>query len=199
MNQIPVSQKSRCRGLSLVELLISLAITATLLTATVVAIDASFRAYADAAKQASAHTTTRMVSHRLLTLIRTSTAHGPLLPDASCEPPVTLNGKTITSHFLELLDPRGDIIRAEYRADAQQLWLIRNPGTVDEQAQPLLSNVINCQFMAQRRMSESDLWVLERGTIDLSVQPETDPTLAIENGWAPPIRIVASTMPRKIE
>lgn len=65
-------------GLSIVELLISLAITAMLLTATMVAIDASFYAYASAAESASTQTTTRLAVHRLNALIRTSSAHGPL-------------------------------------------------------------------------------------------------------------------------
>ena len=46
-------KRSRSAGLSLVELLVSLAITAMLLTATMVAIDASFQAYAAAAESAT--------------------------------------------------------------------------------------------------------------------------------------------------
>ncbi|MCG8511438.1 MAG: hypothetical protein MI741_19665, partial [Rhodospirillales bacterium] len=60
------------------ELLISLAITAMLLTATMVAIDASFKAYAAAAETASTQTATRMIVNRLLAMVRTSSAHGPL-------------------------------------------------------------------------------------------------------------------------
>lgn len=78
----------QARGLSIVELLISLAIVAMLLTATMVAIDASFYAYASAAESASTQTTTRLAVHRLNALIRTSTAHGPLLaelPEAGTE------------------------------------------------------------------------------------------------------------------
>lgn len=59
-------------------MLVSLAIVSVLLTATVVALDASFKAYAVAAESASTHTSARLISHRLLTLVRTSTAHGPL-------------------------------------------------------------------------------------------------------------------------
>ena len=67
----------RHRGLSLVEMLISLAITGLLLAATMVALDVSFRAYADAAEQASSQAASRMIVNRLITMIRTSTAHGP--------------------------------------------------------------------------------------------------------------------------
>lgn len=71
-------RKDRRAGFSLVEMLVSLAIVSVLLTATVVALDASFKAYAVAAESASTHTSARLISHRLLTLVRTSTAHGPL-------------------------------------------------------------------------------------------------------------------------
>ena len=70
--------RGRRAGFSLVEMLVSLAIVSVLLTATVVALDASFKAYAVAAESASTHTSARLISHRLLTIVRTSTAHGPL-------------------------------------------------------------------------------------------------------------------------
>ena len=44
----------RARGLSIAEMLVSLSITSLLLTATMVAIDASFKAYANAAESAAA-------------------------------------------------------------------------------------------------------------------------------------------------
>ncbi len=184
--------------MSLIELLVSLTITSLLLTATMVAVNASFAAYASAARQASTQTATRMVTHRLLHLIRTSTAHGPLVPDALVEPPVTLAGNTITSNFMELFDVNGEIIRVEFRVDDQELWLISNPGEEDEVAQPLISGVTNCQFFCSRRLDDDGVWVLDRGTMDLTVQPSDDTTLDIEDGFPDPIRMIASTMPRKV-
>ena len=66
------------RGLSLIEMLLALTIVAMLLGATMVAIDASFYAYASAAGSASTQTSTRLTVHRLLKLIRTSRAHDPV-------------------------------------------------------------------------------------------------------------------------
>jgi hypothetical protein len=189
----------RAAGLSIVELLVALTITALLLTATMLAIDASFRAYADAAEQASTQAATRMVTNRLLTLIRTSTAHGPLAADAASNPPVTISGDIITSHYMELLDPNDNIVRIEYRSATQELWLIRDPGTADALAQPLLAGVTNASFVAKRRKDSSGVYVLERGTFDLTVQPDNDATLALENGRPQQIRIIASTKPRKLE
>lgn len=196
----PRQRLDGCRGLSLPELLISLAISAALLVATMVALDASFRAYADAAEQASTQAATRMVTNRLLALVRTSTAHGPLVPDGLAVPPVTLNGNIITSSFIELLAPNNDILRVEYRTATQELWLITTPaGGGPAQPQPLLGGVTNAQFFASRRMNDQGLWVLDRGTIDITVVPDNDATLAIENGVATPIRIIASTKPRKVQ
>lgn len=189
----------RHRGLSLPELLISLAISAALLVATMVAVDASFRAYNQAAKQASTQAAGRMVINRLVTLIRTSTAHGPLLPDGLANPPVTLNGNMITSNFIEFLSPNNDVIRVEYRAANQQLWLITTPaGGGTAQPQPILGGVTNAQFFASRRLNDQGLWVLERGTVDLTVEPDGDATLSAGHGTSQPIRMIASTKPRKI-
>lgn len=188
------------RGLSLVELLLSLAITAMLLTATMVALDVSFHAYADAAEQASTQAATRMITNRLLTLLRTSTAHGPLQPDPLAVPPVVLNGNTLTSNFIQLVDSRNNIVTVTYQAGTQQLFLSIQPvGGGAIQTQPMLSGVTNAQFFLVRRWSDDDgAWVLERGTMDLTVTPGGDATLSLENGQAPDVRMIASTKPRKI-
>jgi len=188
------------RGLSLVEMLAALAISAMLLTATMVALDASFMAYADAAEQASTQAATRMITHRIVTLIRTSTAHGPLEADAGMTPPVTISGHKVTSHFIDVLDQNDNIIRIEHRVDDQQLWMIITPaagGTAVEH--PLIGGVTQCIFTSVRRMNDEGLFVLERTTMNLTVQPDDDATLALENGHAMPVRVIVSTMPRRLE
>ncbi len=192
----------RRRGLSLVEVLIALAITSVLLTATMVALDASFRSYATATDQAASQAATRMVVNRLLTLIRTSSAHGPLEPDAAANPPVTLDAASnvITSNFFELMEEGGNLIRVEYRAESDQLWLIRTPAdSVVAEEQPLLDDVTEAQFFLRRRENSDGLLVLERATLDITVQPTADPTLYIERSSDAPIRVVASTLPRTLE
>lgn len=190
----------RARGLSLVETLLALAITAMLLTATMVATDASFKAYASAAEQASAQASTRMVTTRLLALIRTSTAHGPLEPNAAANPPVTLAGDTIASGYFEFLDPKGSLVRIDYRPQSRELWLTSTPpGGGAAVSQPLLGGVTQATFYGHRRLDAAGLWVLDRGTMDLTVQADTDTTLSLEAGHAPPFRVIASTMPRKLE
>lgn len=189
-------RRRRRLGLSLVEMLISLAITAMLLTATMVAIDASFRAYAAAAESASTQTSTRLVTYRLLSLMRTSTAHGPLLPTTG----VTLSGNTLTSPYIELIDPDGNLIRLEYDADEDMLYVTITPygGSVATK-EPLLGGVTQCEFNLVRRLDDDGVWILDRGTIDFTVEPDKDASLAIEGDAAEPMRVIASTMPRKLE
>ena len=187
-------------GLSLVEMLISLAITALLLTATMVAIDTSFQAYAAAAESASTQTSTRLVVHRLLSLVRTSTAHGPLLPDSAVDPPVTLAGNTLTANYLELVDSDGNVIRLEYESADEMLYVTVTPyGGSIATREPLLGGVTNCSFQLVRRLDDEGVWVLERGSIDFTVEPDADTSLALEGDAAEPMRVIASTMPRKLE
>ncbi len=185
------------RGLSLVEMLISLAISAMLLTATMVAIDASFVAYATSAEMASTNAAARMVQNRITTLIRTTTAHGPLMPDEDKD--VTLDGNTITSPYIELQQPDGQFIRVEYRANKQELWLVQDPFSESPTAQPIVGGVTRCVFSLRRRKNFHNIWVLARGTIDLTIAPGSDSNLGIEaKARVAPIRVISSTVPRKI-
>lgn len=193
-------RRRRASGLSLVELLVALAITAMLLTATMVALDASFKAYADVAEQSSAQASTRMVTQRLLTLIRTSTAQGPLDSDTTITPNAVRAGDIITGPYVELVDSKGNLVRVEYRPTPQELWLITTPlGTNTAQAQPLMGGVTAATFTNRRRMNDQGLWVLERATMDVTVLPGADATLSMEGRSPQPIRIIASTVPRKLD
>lgn len=200
MNQktSPITNRAfrRQAGLSLIEMLISLAITAMLLTATMVAIDASFQAYAVAAESASTQTSTRLVTNRLMTLVRTSIAHGPMQEDVLSG--VTISGNVITSPYLELIDSNGDLITISYDSTLQQLQLTRDNGTPPVLTQPILGGVTACEFTLRRRLDDGP-WVLERGSIDFTVQPDDDASLELESGNIPPVRVIASTMPRRLD
>jgi len=77
--------------------------------------------------------------------------------------------------------------------------MIENPGT-GEVAQPLIGGVTNAEFVGQRFKTKKGLWVLVRGSVDLTVMPNEDHTLMLEEGGASQaIRVVASTKPRKID
>ncbi|MFP4224472.1 MAG: prepilin-type N-terminal cleavage/methylation domain-containing protein [Phycisphaeraceae bacterium] len=190
----------RQAGLSLVEVLISLAITSILLAATMVAIDTSFKAYAAAAESATTQASTRLVTHRLLALMRTSTAHAPTRTE-DAKRPVTITGNTIESPYIELVDARGNLIEINYHSDQQELTVTTTPYPWDSSTpttHPLIGGVTDCTFHLHRRETPDGVYVLERGSINLTVAPDRDNTLAIEADGSAPIRIVASTMPRKL-
>jgi prepilin-type N-terminal cleavage/methylation domain-containing protein len=197
---IPISRRGCRAGVSLIEMLLALAISAMLLTATMVALDASFHAYAVASETAATQASTRLTTHRLLTLIRTSTAHGPLQADSSSTPPATLSGDTVVSPYIELIDPNDRYIRIEYRPAVQELWAITQPaGGGLPLAQPILRGVTSATFHCARRKDADGVWVLSRATMDLTVETTSDTTLELESSSLPPIRIIASTKPRKLD
>lgn len=186
----------RRAGLSLIEMIVALAISAMLLTATAVAIDTSFTAYAIAAESASTQTSTRMVVNRLLTLVRTSTAHGPMLADTGAG--VTVADDIVTSPFLIVQEADGDFITISWDSVTQQMTLTRDPGTGTITTQPILGGVSSCEFTLLRRRDNNGTWVLERASIDFTVEADDDASLDIEVANIPAVRVIASTKPRRV-
>src|SRR5882724_13492518 len=107
------------RGVGLIELLLALAISAMLLTATAVAVDASFKAYANNQEQSSLLQQSRMALNRMVTSIRTSDSHAPtdfnLLVDFK-------NGKKVTGTAIAMFQEDGTNIVYRYDS-AKQLIL----------------------------------------------------------------------------
>jgi hypothetical protein len=52
--------------------------------------------------------------------------------------------------------------------------------------------------MLARRRDNDGNWQLERGSIDFTVEADDDASLDIEVGDVPPVRVIASTKPRRI-
>ena len=63
----------------------------------------------------------------------------------------------------------------------------------------ILDGVTNAVFQARRRLNDDDVYVLERASIDITVQTHSDASLDIERGAVMPVRLVASTMPRRLD
>ena len=205
--------RPRRRGLSLVELLIALAIISALLTATGVALDVSFKAYAIATQSASTQASTRLLTNRLLTNIRNAVAHQPLnmTADDITDGAVLVTDTLIESPFIGFVDRNGDTVRLTwYDANTpvsgdgstpgpDELWMRRTPasgGTITEQ--PVLKGVTACKFSMLRGKDGDGIYVLRRATFDFTVNAGDDSTLQIEAGNVPPVRVVASTKPRRI-
>jgi len=115
---MPALQLSR-RGVGLIELLLALAISALLLTATAVAVDASFKAYANNQEESSLLQQSRMALNRVVTSIRTSDTHAPIDPAQLVD---FKAGLLATDNGIAMIQEDGtDIV---YRHDAANKQLI---------------------------------------------------------------------------
>ncbi len=184
------------RGFNLIEMLIALTITSTLLVAVMVALHASFMAYQSTTEIASTHTIGRLVMHRMLALIRTGQEFGPF--------PNNPQDSIVTSNDIEFLTPYGRLVVLEWieTADATHeqgnaLYVSIDGGT----PYVMLEGVI-------RQLDEEDLQVLpftleyelgrklHRATIDITVVPDDNMSVAIDGDSQQVLRLVASAMPR---
>ncbi len=89
------------RGLAVVELLISLAISGMVLAAVAVAVDACFRAYSVNQEQSDLMQRARLGMHRIITTIRTTDAHQPLSRDSIL---AWKAGLVVTDTGIEMID-----------------------------------------------------------------------------------------------
>lgn len=195
------------RGFTLVEMLIALTISATLLTATLSAFDASWRAYKHTTEAASTHVVSRIVTHRVLSLIRTGTEFGPYPEDV-----LDVAQNPLTSSFMEFVSDADRaagldrITRLERRtvagtANEFELWYVlldasTAPASVIEE-RPLLSGVREAMFILEYDIGPR----LRRATLDLTIVPNDveDIRTGAVGDETPAIRLVASAVPRQLE
>ena len=113
--------RARRAGVTIVEMMIAVAISSTLLAAVGVAIDASFRANTVNQDQSNLTQKSRLAMNRIITEIRTTTAHSPITAAAQAEFEL---GKVVTDSGIEMLI--GDekalvLVKYEYDAIAKCL------------------------------------------------------------------------------
>jgi prepilin-type N-terminal cleavage/methylation domain-containing protein len=183
------------RGVGLVELLIALAISASLLTATAVAIDASFKAYAINQEQSDLTQRARLAVHRMTTMLRTTKEHGPVN--------ATLNtqfkaGKVVTDTAIDMLDLDGDLIR--YRYDAGNKRLMVNAGgserVVCDGVEAFTVRMEPMRSAASIRTGGR--WdLLKRATITLTVRATDRTGVKGEGSGEQEITLSTSVMPRR--
>jgi prepilin-type N-terminal cleavage/methylation domain-containing protein len=195
------SSPPRRRGFSVMELIVALAISAMLLSASLVALDASFKAYQRTTEEASTHAVSRLAMHRMLALIRTAAWVGPLpenpLDDERHSDEITVrtrDGRTVT-------------IRLDGESDRLML-AVAAAGEGDESAEPdateefeLLGGV-SARTLADGsevppfRLQYEDGWRVVRVTVDLSIRPDAARAAAIDHAAGEEIRLVGSASPR---
>lgn len=191
------------RGFSMVELLIAMVISSLLLTATLAALDASFKSYKATTESASSHVVLRLVMQRLSTLIRTGEGFGPYPANAILTP-------TIESDFIEFL------VVIDPAAESEEIWRIETVA-VDGATGPfeLRSNVRRFEGGVLVRQTERTLIRrverclftldydigprLRRATIDLTIMPDDVQADAVGSRFeTPALRMVHSVAPRRL-
>ena len=192
------------RGFNIVELLMALGISAMLLTATMVALDASFMAYQNTTEMASTHTISRLAMHRILTMIRNGVEFGPR--------PLSPLDPIVESTFIEVNLPDDDepdglmYIMVEWDEVEEALFI--RIGAPDEPRYALLEGVIEQTFPAghPRDGEQVPPFTLEfdrgillyRATVDLLIQPDDNMKVDLDGDRSEQIHLVATSMPRGV-
>jgi len=210
------------RAFSMIEMLIALSISASIMVATLVAFDAMFKVYHTATDSASNHVVARIAVNRLLGMIRTGSEFGPFPNDV-----LDSDANPLKSDYFEFASrfaPDGEIsevTRVEFRYPGQppllrtwgaledppalpsgvtangpgELWIVLiNVATGVEQEFMMLSEVRSAEFTLRYDIGPK----LVKGTVDITFEP----TLAVNEGvWTPAtpetVRLIASAMPRR--
>ena len=170
------------RAFSLIEVLIALAISASLLTGALVAFDAMFKRFEIISDSASTNVLSRTVMHRMLTMIRTGTDFAPYPSDVL---DAAQNPGNYT--YIEFVSKRNasnqptEITRIERRAASTVtiggesislrgpyvLWVTVTPSGGMATERPLLDGVVDLKFNLTYDAGPR----LRRATIDLTVRP----------------------------
>ncbi len=173
----------------MIEMLMAITITATLMTAMLVALDFMFKRYTLISDSASTHVISRTVMSRMLSMLRTGTQFGPSPPgdklfDASRNP---FDSRTVT--FVQETDaagtlrttletrPASTVVLGTERVELRGpfvLWLVQTTtpaggGTPSIDERPLIDGVLNENFI--------NLWFdvgnrVRRATVDLTIKPQ---------------------------
>lgn len=199
---------ARCgRGFSLIEMMVALGISAALLTASLAALDTSFKSYQQTSETASTHVVTRIVTHRVLTMIRTGREFAPYPLDVldQTQNPMFTNSIEFVSDEDAATDYRQVTrIFAEVDPDAtdgsQRLMLTLDDFTAgvltSSETRPLLRGVRDATFTLEYDIGPQ----LTRATMDITVEASDVGGASLNANWdTPTLRLVASASPRVLE
>ena len=197
-------QRRAARGFSLAEVLIALAITGTLLTAALAALDASFKSYKMTTESASTHVVSRMVMNRIMTMLRTGTEFDPTLRPAR---PRREPGAFRRDRVRDRREPRGRHARGASSArpgrpalGPREIWYVQmdfdGGDMTSKEERPLLTGVEGLAFTLEYDVGTR----LVRATVDMTVRPNDfqDASFGSELD-VPTIRLISSVSPRRHE
>lgn len=192
---------------SLVEIMVALVITATLLTATLAALDASFKGYRYITESASNNVIARIMMQRTTAMIRNGTNFGPYPDDV-----LDAAQNPLTSTYIEFESARDDtagtyqIVRLERRnatvaanGPYEAWYVVKNytAGTLTNQdARPLISNLQAFSFLLEYEAGPR----LRAATMDMTVNPTgLRDTMISTDVASDSVRMISSVVPRKLD
>jgi len=216
----------RRHGLSLIEMLIALTISATLLTAALAALNAMFKGYKQTTESASTHVVSRIVMSRIQGMLRTGEDFGPIpaqILDSAMNP--------IASDYFEFVGQKDaggeplEIVRIEYRYPGENegrllTWSATNGTRPIDPNDPPAPGPGELWFMLFDATTTPPTLVQEhplltgvrvvtftlaydigpqlvRGTVDMTIEPNDSVDLTVGvEGEMQTFRLVASAAPR---
>jgi prepilin-type N-terminal cleavage/methylation domain-containing protein len=211
---------SRRRGFSLIEMLVALTISATLLTATLGALNAMFKGYEQTTDSAATHVVARIALNRVLGMIRTGSDFGPFPNDV-----LSASQNPLNADYFEYVSARDSadrptrVTRIAFRHAGVdpplRTWAVGEeapslgytPTTIGEVAvidvnvltgeetiYTMLSGVSNFQVTLEYDVGPR----LMRATLDFTAETAPGEDIDVRTGAVPQtVRLVASAMPRR--
>jgi prepilin-type N-terminal cleavage/methylation domain-containing protein len=185
----------RHRGLSIPEVLISLAIIAILLTATAGAVDASFKAYRINQENATLTQNARVAMHRIVSTIRQSDAHAPAdedLMDAFAD------GDVVDDNGIAMIDDEGRELRYTWDSTNQRLM-----AEIDGNQYTLLTGVVNFMVTLEPKRSPQSIRtgashdLLGRATLLLTIRSTAESMDNRETTGRQTVTLSTAVQPRR--
>jgi hypothetical protein len=184
------------RGLGIAELLIALAISATVLAAVAYAVDMTFRAYSINQEQSDLMQRARLSMYRLTTSIRTTSAHQPVNPVALADFKL---GLTTTDTAIAMLDANDRPLSFKFDPVQSRLLAVDDVGI----EHVLLRGVEKFEVKFEPLMSQESKRVggvydrLLRATILVTVKTSGNSADVDEKVGAQKVTLSTSVMPRR--
>ncbi len=183
------------RGLGMVELMVSLAITSALLTATAVAVNASFKAYEINEEQSSLIQRSRIAMNHVLSVIRTCQAHSP---DTTALATQFSSGLVVTDTGIDMYNASNSLIIFRYDSPNQRLLAITN-GSVYTMAEGVTAFQVKMEPMRSlQSVKTGGPWdLLMRASVQITVKTNSKTSLSGETTGKQVVTLSGATMPRR--
>lgn len=185
----------RSRGIGLIELLVALSISAALLTATAVAIDASFKAYAINQEQSDLTQRSRLAIYRMTTMIRQTKLHAPHTATLAGN---FAGGATVTDSGIDMFDLNGQAITYTYDATKKQLLAVIG-GTSHVMCDGVEAFTVRMEPMRSTdSIKTGGGWdLMKRASLVLTVKTTSHTSVEGEGVGKQTVTMSASVMPRR--